>query len=332
MVNFKYDEYYLVNNHFISLISFYIHYRIKIEECIILRKLLGAITLIIGLTIITACGGKDNIIVESDAGNVEKNEFYEELIKTEEAESVLRNIVMIKILEENYEVTDEEVNDRLDELKEQIGEDFEDILEAQNISEDDLKSDIKISLLQEMAISEDVEVSDDEIADYYEKMKYEIKASHILVDDEELANEIKEKLDDGEDFEKLAKKHSTDGSADNGGDLGFFTVDNMVPEFENAAYELDVDEISDPVQSDHGYHIILLTDKKEAEDIGTLEENKNTIKQKLIEKKVTPEEITEKMNQLIESANITVNIDQFKDLFKLNDLTEDNDDIILEED
>jgi len=332
MTNFKCDDYLLPSNFLIPLISLSIHYRIKIEECIILRKLLGTIILIIGLLIISSCSNKDNIIVESDAGNVEKDEFYKELIKTEEAENVLRNIVMVKILEENYEVSDEEVNERLDELKEQIGEDFDDILEAQNISEDDLKSDIKVSLLQEMAISEDVEVTDDEMAEYYEKMKYEIKASHILVDDEELANEIKEKLDDGEDFDKLAKEHSTDSSADNGGDLGFFTVDNMVPEFENAAYELDVDEISDPVQSDHGYHIILLTDKKEAEDIGTLEENKNTIKQKLIEKKVTPEEITEKMNQLIESANITVNIDQFKDLFKLNDLTEDNDDIILEED
>src|SRR5690625_3290296 len=225
MTNFKCDDYLLPSNFLIPLISLSIHYRIKIEECIILRKLLGTIILIIGLLIISSCSNKDNIIVESDAGNVEKDEFYKELIKTEEAENVLRNIVMVKILEENYEVTDEEVNERLDELKEQIGEDFDDILEAQNISEDDLKNDIKISLLQELAISEDVEITDDEIDDYYEKMKYEVKASHILVDDEELANEIKEKLDDGEDFEKLAKEHSTDGSADNGGDLGFFTVD-----------------------------------------------------------------------------------------------------------
>lgn len=296
-----------------------------------MKKLFGTIFLIIGLLIISACGNKDNIVVETDAGNVEKDEFYEELIKSDEAENVLKNIVLIKVLEENFEVTDEEVNDRLNELKEQIGEDFDDILLAQNISEDDLKSDIKIGLLQEKAISEDVEISDDEIAEYYEKMKYEVKASHILVDDEDLANDIKKELDDGADFEKLAKEHSTDGSADNGGDLGFFTVNNMVTEFENAAYNLDVDEISAPVQSEHGYHIILLTDKKEIDDIGTLEENKNQIKQILIEKKVSPEEVVEKMNKLIEKANIKVNLEQFEDLFQLEDLTEDNDDIILEE-
>ncbi len=301
------------------------------EECINVRKVVGSLILIIIILAITACGAKNNVIVESEAGNVKKDEFYEELIKMEDAGNVLRNIVMIKVLEDNYEVTDEQVNERLEELKEQIGEDFDSILETQNITVDDLKRDIRISLLQEVAISEDVEVTDEEISEYYEKMKYEVKASHILVEDEELANEIKGKLDEGEDFEKLAKKHSTDSSSDNGGDLGYFTVDNMVPEFEEMAYKLDIDEISNPVKSSFGYHIILLTDKKEKEDVGTLEENKGSIRQKLIEKKVTPEEITEKMNNLLKSANIKVNLEQFEDLFKLNEPEEDLDDPILEE-
>src|SRR5690625_7906522 len=76
-------------------------------------------------------------------------------------------------------------------------------------------------------------------------MKYELEASHILVEDEELANEIKGKLDKGEDFADLAKEYSTDSSAEQGGELGFFTVGSMVPPFEDAAYNLEIDEISE---------------------------------------------------------------------------------------
>src|SRR5690625_5969265 len=139
-------------------------------------------------------------------------------------------------------------------------------------------------------------------------MKYELEASHILVEDEELANEIKGKLDKGEDFADLAKEYSTDSSAEQGGELGFFTVGSMVPPFEDAAYNLEIDEISEPIKSDFGYHIILLTDKKEVEDVGSLEENKGSIRQSIIERKVDPEEATEKMNKLIEKSKVKVNI------------------------
>src|SRR5690625_4039183 len=224
---------------------------------------------------------------------------------------------MVKVLEDNYEVSDEDIDERYEELKNQIGEDFESILESRNITEKDLKKDIKVSLLQEAALSEGIEVSEEEIEQYYEKMKYELEASHILVEDEELANEIKGKLDKGEDFADLAKEYSTDSSAEQGGELGFFTVGSMVPPFEDAAYNLEIDEISEPLKSDFGYHIILLTDKKEEEDVGSLEENKGSIRQSIIACKVDPEEATEKMNKLTEKAKVKVNIVQLKDLFKV---------------
>src|SRR5690625_5501503 len=91
---------------------------------------------------------------------------------------------MVKVLEDNYEVSDEDIDERYEELKNQIGEDFESILESRNITEKDLKKDIKVSLLQEAALSEGIEVSEEEIEQYYEKMKYELEASHILVEDE----------------------------------------------------------------------------------------------------------------------------------------------------
>ena len=91
----------------------------------------------------------------------------------------------------------------------------------------------------------------------------EIRASHILVSDEALAVELKTRLDKGEKLAALAKKYSQDpGSKDKGGDLGFFASGMMVAPFEKVAFALKIDEISDPVKSSFGYHIITVTDSR----------------------------------------------------------------------
>jgi peptidyl-prolyl cis-trans isomerase C len=91
----------------------------------------------------------------------------------------------------------------------------------------------------------------------------EVHASHILVDTEEEAKDIKKQLDKGADFTDLAKKHSKDPSAaQNGGDLGFFTRDRMVKAFSDKAFSMKVNEISDPVKTQYGYHIIKVLEIK----------------------------------------------------------------------
>lgn len=92
----------------------------------------------------------------------------------------------------------------------------------------------------------------------------EIRASHILVDNEEHADQIKLELERNEDktFADLAEEKSEGPSGDNGGDLGFFTRGKMVPEFESVAFDLDVGEVSDPVETEFGWHIIKKTDEK----------------------------------------------------------------------
>jgi peptidyl-prolyl cis-trans isomerase C len=91
----------------------------------------------------------------------------------------------------------------------------------------------------------------------------EVRASHILVKTEEEAKDIISQLDGGADFGELAKQHSSDGSAQNGGDLGFFGPGRMVPEFETAAFALEVGAYSkEPVQSQFGYHVVKVTDKR----------------------------------------------------------------------
>jgi peptidyl-prolyl cis-trans isomerase C len=90
----------------------------------------------------------------------------------------------------------------------------------------------------------------------------EVHARHILVPTEEEAKQVKAELDKGADFAKLAKEKSKDPGASDGGDLGFFTKDQMVPEFSKVAFSLDPGKISDPVKTQFGWHIIKVEEKR----------------------------------------------------------------------
>ena len=90
----------------------------------------------------------------------------------------------------------------------------------------------------------------------------EVHARHILVETEDEAKAIEEELKKGADFAELAKKKSKDPGASDGGDLGFFTKDQMVPEFSNVAFALEPGKISDPVKSQFGWHIIKVEEKR----------------------------------------------------------------------
>jgi peptidyl-prolyl cis-trans isomerase C len=100
----------------------------------------------------------------------------------------------------------------------------------------------------------------------------EVRARHILVESEDEAKQVVEELKKGGDFAELAKKKSKDPGASDGGDLGYFTKEQMVPEFSNVAFSLEAGKISDPVKSQFGWHIIKVEDKrkKKAPDFDTV--------------------------------------------------------------
>src|SRR5690348_976290 len=90
----------------------------------------------------------------------------------------------------------------------------------------------------------------------------EVHARHILVETEDEAKAVKAELDKGADFAELAKKKSKDPGASDGGDLGFFTKEQMVPEFSAVAFALEPGKISDPVKSQFGWHVIKVEEKR----------------------------------------------------------------------
>lgn len=156
---------------------------------------------------------------------------------------------------------------------------------------EDFKKLTLVGYLLEKEIEEKAKVSDKDVKDYYEKHKgdftvnNQIRASHILVKTEEEAKKILDKLKKGGDFAKIAKSASIDpGSAKNGGDLGFFARGQMLPEFENVAFNLKVGEISEPVKTQYGYHIIKVTDRKQGKVI-EFEKIKDVLAQRMTAEK-----------------------------------------------
>ncbi|WP_455662538.1 peptidylprolyl isomerase [Pradoshia sp.] len=276
----------------------------------------ASVSTLIGLS---ACSSNDSneTIAETKAGNVTKDEFYEEL-KDKYGDQVLQELVYKKVFTDQYKVSDKEVDKRLDETKANLGDNFESAL-AQNgyANEDDFKEELKYQLAQEKAALETVDVTEDELKDYYEnKYTINLKARHILVADEETAKEVKGKLDKGEKFADLAKEYSTDeASKEQGGDLGEFGVGKMVPAFEDAAYKLKVDEISEPVQSDYGFHIIQVTERVK-NDSPSFEDAKADVERSVKTAKVDSAKAQEAIQKVIDDAKIEVKDKDLEGTFK----------------
>lgn len=139
-------------------------------------------------------------------------------------------------------------------------------------------------------IMADIDITEEEIQKYYEsnsemfKSEETASAKHILVDTLEQMQEIKLEIVNGMSFEEAARKYSKCPSAAQGGSLGSFTRGRMVPEFEKAAFELQVGEISEPVKTQFGYHLIQL-DEKSTEDAKSLEESRQMIVQNVLNQK-----------------------------------------------
>ena len=133
-----------------------------------------------------------------------------------------------------------------------------------------------------------VRVTDEEAKKFFEENEKDlnagesVSASHILVDSEEKANEIKAEIESGAvSFEDAARKYSSCPSSEQGGALGEFTRGQMVPEFDEACFSMKVGELRGPVKTQFGYHLIKLNDKKEATPL-KYEDIADQIKQKLL--------------------------------------------------
>lgn len=200
----------------------------------------------------------------------------------------LRNAIVTSLVEQaqfeiaaeelDITITDEDLDKRLDELKEQFFEGDEEAykaeLEKQGLTEEQVLKDLRTRMLSEKIFEEitnEVEVTDEDIQAYYDenKAQFEQPASrevrHILVKTEAKANQIHRQLENGADFAKLAKEFSEDpASAEQGGNFTAQKGATVAP-FDEVAFELETGELSDPVKTQFGWHVIeAVADAEEA--------------------------------------------------------------------
>lgn len=203
-------------------------------------------------------------------------------------QGVLDTLIVERLIKQdsianNITVTDQELNERMEELIESLGgeTEFDDFLESNSMTREYFtnytRNDILFNKHSENFIN-NIEISDEDGKDFFNENKEDLivlKASHILLSTEEDGNRVLKALKDGESFEDLAIRESKDStSAVNGGDLGYIVKGKYaaVPEFDKAVFELEVGEISDLIKTEVGYHIIRLDDRRD-----TFEELKDEI-------------------------------------------------------
>jgi len=244
-------------------------------------------------------GSSAETIATVGGTKITKDDLYQSLVEMygpDATESLIADqIVEKEAAKEKVTVTDKEIQEELDATIESYGgeEAYTSALESSGMTEEDMKKDIKVYLQTVKLIESRVTITDEEIETYFNENKEtfataaQVEASHILVDDEATAKEVAAKLADGGDFAELAKEYSTDtASAENGGVLGYFGAGEMTEAFEKAAFAMKVGEISEPVKTDYGYHIIKVTGKKDAKE-ANLEDSTAEIKETLKQERLS---------------------------------------------
>ncbi len=307
---------------------------------------LTACALIVCL-LVTGCGNnaelEDNhTVVKTDEGEIKADALYEEL-RDKYGISVLVDMIDHQLFDEKYktdETEEETINAQIEQMKAQYNNDEEAFNAAitQYLGvedENELRDMLSLEYKRNLAIEDHVQdsIADDEIQKYYDdEIIGDMSVRHILIspdtnddmtdeekeaaeeDAKKQAEDLIKQLDDGADFEELAKEYSDDtGSAEDGGFIDYFNKDdNMDEAFLNASIDLEEGEYTkEPVQSSFGYHIILKVDQKDKPE---LDEVRDDIKETLAEEKLN-EDPALRYNALIEireEAGIEFNDDSLK--------------------
>ncbi|WP_088102686.1 peptidylprolyl isomerase [Halalkalibacter urbisdiaboli] len=280
------------------------------------------------LIALTACNNEDTAsdntaVVVVDGKEITESELVGTL-KDRYGDDTLREMIQRQLVMEakdSVELPQEEIDEEINKLKTQFvletDEELLNLLESQyNIEVESIEAFAEEYIIPQLVIQKlataNVDVTEEQKQAYFEEHSDEfgeqVEASHILVEDEETANEVAEKINAGEDFATLAEEYSKDpGSAMSGGSLGFFGKGRMVAEFEEAAFALEIGEVSEPVKSEHGYHIIKVTDRKE-----TYEDFQEDVEERLVQEQSKSN--TDVLSDLMDNAKIEFKDDRYKDI------------------
>lgn len=221
--------------------------------------------------------------------------------------------------EQKITIPAEEINDEIDLIKNNFDseEEFNEALRRNDLTINQLKDSLKNQMMIERAMEQEyekIDITEEEIFQYYEDNKDYFfepenrKIRHILVENREEAENILNQLNDGlVDFDKLARDKSICPSSEQGGDLGYITRGQMVKNFEEMSFSLEIGEISEITQTEYGYHVIKCDDIQKEHQL-TFEEARENIKNMLLSREKN-EIIEILLANLREDANIRIHYD-----------------------
>jgi peptidyl-prolyl cis-trans isomerase C len=258
---------------------------------------LSPLYLLILLSLLVACKQQGEAaspaLIRVDGRTVTLEQFKKSFAKTlpadqvlsEEEKADLERSFLVQVIDRELalaeadrlgvSVTPEEVEAALREHRRDYpGDAFEQMLAAKGITLDDWRRDLEEGLLMEkvvrQAVYAKVAVAESEIDDYYQEHRDEfdrpaqVRARQIVVASKEEGQRVLGLLRQGEPFTEVARQNSLSPDAEEGGDLGFFARGDMPPEFDAIVFTLPVGRISDLVQSEYGFHIFLVEERREA--------------------------------------------------------------------
>lgn len=282
-----------------------------------MKKVVLSIAIIATIAFLSACQSDDSeTMVETEYGSISQEDLHSELEELY-GEETLETMTKKLVLENQYEIDEEEFEEEVQTFKDQLGPQFNQFIQQQGYrNEGEFRNALFISKLEFEAATADIEVTDEEVQQRYDRMQEERQVRHVLVDDKETAEEVIQKYNDGQDFADLAAEYSTDSSAADGGNLGYAGAGQMVEPFEDAMYALEVNEISEPVESQFGWHVILVEDIRETEgETQPFDEMKDQLREQIIASKVDPQSYTERVQAALDNGNIDVKDEDYNHLF-----------------
>jgi foldase protein PrsA len=289
-----------------------------------LRLAVGLAGLLLGTSLAACSGGGAVATVNGEP--ISRQTFDVRLEGSPMGRTVLQQLVQETLIQQyaknnNITVTDAEIDARENQIKANFpAGSWDEMLKARGLTETDVRAALKEQIILDKALAKDVTITPAQIKSYFDKnhasfdKPEEVTARHILVPNLVMANQVEADLKAGQSFAALAKKYSTDpGSKDKGGELGSFRRGQMVPAFDKYAFSAPIGQISPPIKSPFGYHIIEVESRTPGQK-ATLASATPQIQETLRQQQEAPL-IQPFLQGLQQKASIVVNDQQFAGLF-----------------
>ncbi|WP_334328357.1 peptidylprolyl isomerase PrsA [Companilactobacillus sp. HBUAS59699] len=283
-----------------------------------LTKWVLALAGLLMVTVVAGCSG-NKTVATLKGGRITEEEYYKEMKSSSSGKQTLQTMIITKALENQYgkDVSTKQVNKEYNKYKSQYGSSFSSILSQNGMTTAQFKKNIRTNLLTKVALKKNKTVTNAQLKKEWKSYQPKITVSQILVAKKSTATKVIQKLQNGEDFAKLAKKYSTDtATKNNGGKMDAFDNDStsVDSDFKTAAYKLEKvgDYTSEPVKTSYGYSIIKL-DKKPSK--GKMSDHTAELKSKIYASWMQDSTVMQKViSKVLKKSDVSIKDSDLKDV------------------